>query len=59
MRHVVVKVASTIEGKAFDESSDIDALMQEAEGKLFEVARMLSGTTLTNAAIENAKELLG
>ena len=31
----------------------------QGEDRIMEVARMLSGTTLTNAAIENAKELLG
>ena len=32
--------ASIIETKAFDETQDVDVLMQEAEGKLFEIGRV-------------------
>lgn len=35
----LISFASTIENKAFDESYDVDDLMQEAEGKLFEISQ--------------------
>ena len=35
----LINYAATIETKAFDESNDIDDLLQEAEGKLFEISR--------------------
>ncbi|MDE6402193.1 MAG: replicative DNA helicase, partial [Muribaculaceae bacterium] len=35
----LINFASTIEGKAFDESNDVDDLLQEAEGKLFEISQ--------------------
>ncbi len=35
----LISFASTIEGKAFDESNDVDDLLQEAEGKLFEISQ--------------------
>ncbi|MDO4320331.1 MAG: replicative DNA helicase [Bacteroidales bacterium] len=35
----LISFASAIENKAFDESNDIDDLMQEAEGKLFEISQ--------------------
>ena len=35
----LISFCSTIEGKAFDESNDVDDLLQEAEGKLFEITQ--------------------
>ncbi len=35
----LISFASTIESKAFDESNDVDDLLQEAEGKLFEISQ--------------------
>lgn len=35
----LITFASAIEGKAFDESNDVDDLLQEAEGKLFEISQ--------------------
>ena len=35
----LITFASTIEGKAFDESNDVDDLLNEAEGKLFEISQ--------------------
>lgn len=35
----LITFASTIEAKAFDESNDVDDLLQEAEGKLFEISQ--------------------
>ena len=35
----LITFASTIEGEAFDESNDVDELMQRAEGQLFEISQ--------------------
>lgn len=35
----LISFATTIESKAYDESNDVDDLMQEAEGKLFEISQ--------------------
>lgn len=35
----LITFASNIEGKAFDETNDVDDLLQEAEGKLFEISQ--------------------
>ncbi|MDE6268518.1 MAG: replicative DNA helicase [Muribaculaceae bacterium] len=35
----LISFASQIEGKAFDESNDVDDLLQEAEGRLFEISQ--------------------
>ena len=35
----LITFASTIEGKAFDEANDVDDLLQEAEGALFEISQ--------------------
>ena len=35
----LISFASAIESKAFDESNDVDDLLQEAEGKLFEISQ--------------------
>lgn len=35
----LISFASTIQGQAFDESNDIDDLLQQAEGELFEISQ--------------------
>ncbi len=35
----LIKFSSLIQSKAFDESNDVDDLLQEAEGKLFEISQ--------------------
>ncbi|MDE6321078.1 MAG: replicative DNA helicase, partial [Muribaculaceae bacterium] len=35
----LISFAASIEGQAFDESNDVDDLLQEAEGKLFEISQ--------------------
>ncbi|MDE6305072.1 MAG: replicative DNA helicase [Muribaculaceae bacterium] len=35
----LISFASSIEAKAFDESNDVDDLLQEAEGRLFEISQ--------------------
>ena len=35
----LISFASQVESKAFDESNDVDDLLQEAEGKLFEISQ--------------------
>ena len=35
----LIAFASSIEGKAFDESNDVEDLLQEAEGRLFEISQ--------------------
>ncbi len=35
----LINFASTIEGQAFDESNDVEELMQRAEGQLFEISQ--------------------
>ena len=35
----LIRISSEIQGKAFDEETDVDDLMQEAEGQLFEVSQ--------------------
>lgn len=35
----LISFTSEVQGKAFDESMDVDDLMQEAEGKLFEISQ--------------------
>ena len=35
----LISFCSTVESKAFDESNDVDDLLQEAEGKLFEITQ--------------------
>ncbi|MDE6555355.1 MAG: replicative DNA helicase, partial [Duncaniella sp.] len=54
----LIKFASNIESQAFDESYDVDDLLQEAEGKLFEISQRNVKKDVTqidpviNAAIE-------
>lgn len=56
----LISYASNIEGKAFDESNDIDKLMQEAEGQLFELSQknMRQDFTHIQPVVLQAKEML-
>ena len=62
-KHLVrelIPYTSNIQGKAFDETQDVDDLMQEAEGKLFEISQqnMKKDYTQIDPVIEDAYELL-
>lgn len=56
----LITFTSNIQTKAFDESIDVDDLMQEAEGKLFEISQqnMKKDYTQINPVIKEAYELL-
>lgn len=56
----LITFTSHIQGKAFDETLDVDDLMQEAEGKLFEISQqnMKKDYTQINPVIAEAYELL-
>lgn len=56
----LITFTSHIQGKAFDETLDVDDLMQEAEGKLFEISQqnMKKDYTQINPVITEAYELL-
>ena len=56
----LITYASTIQGKAFDETQDIADLMQEAEGRLFELSQqnMKKDYTQINPVIDEALEML-
>lgn len=56
----LITFTSQIQGKAFDETLDVDDLMQEAEGKLFEISQqnMKKDYTQINPVIAEAYELL-
>ena len=56
----LITYTSNIQTKAFDETQDVDDLMQEAEGKLFEISQqnMKKDYTQINPVIEEAYELL-
>ena len=56
----LITYTSNIQGKAFDETQDVDDLMQEAEGKLFEISQqnMKKDYTQIDPVIEDAYELL-
>ncbi len=56
----LITYASGIEGKAFDESSDIEELMQEAEGQLFELSQknMRQDYQAVSEVVKKAEELL-
>ena len=49
-----------IQGKAFDETLDVEDLMQEAEGKLFEISQrnVKKDVTQINPVIKDAMEML-
>lgn len=56
----LISYTSHIQTKAFDETIDVDDLMQEAEGELFEISQqnMKKDYTQINPVIDNAFELL-
>jgi replicative DNA helicase len=56
----LIAFSSTITNKAFDETSDVDDLMQEAESKLFEISQgnVKKDVTQINPVIKEALNLL-
>lgn len=56
----LISFASVIETKAFDDTTDIDDLMQEAEGSLFELSQrnMKKDYTQIDPVIKNAVEVI-
>jgi replicative DNA helicase len=56
----LISFASVIETKAFDESIDVDELMQEAEGSLFELSQknMKKDYTQVDPVIKNAIDII-
>ncbi|MBQ8866586.1 MAG: replicative DNA helicase [Bacteroidaceae bacterium] len=56
----LITYTSTIQGKAFDETQDVDDLMQEAEGKLFEISQqnMKKDYTQIDPVIKDAYDML-
>ncbi len=56
----LITFTSTVQTKAFDETVDVDDLMQEAEGKLFEISQqnMKKDYTQINPVINAAYDLL-
>lgn len=56
----LITYTSTIQSKAFDETLDVDDLMQEAEGRLFEISQqnMKKDYTQINPVITEAYELM-
>ena len=56
----LISFTSNIKTKAFDETQDVDDLMQEAEGKLFEISQqnMKKDYTQINPVIQEAYEML-
>ncbi len=56
----LITFTSNIQSKAFDETLDVDDLMQEAEGKLFEISQqnMKKDYTQINPVIADAYDLI-
>ena len=56
----LISFASVIETKAFDETVDVDELMQEAEGSLFELSQknMRQDFTQIDPVVKNAVDIL-
>lgn len=56
----LITFTSNVQSKAFDETMDVDDLMQEAEGKLFEISQqnMKKDYTQINPVIAEAYQLL-
>ncbi len=56
----LITFSSHIAGKAFDETNDVDDLMQEAEGQLFEISQrnVKKDVTQINPVIKEAIELM-
>ena len=55
----LITFTSNIQTKAFDETQDVDDLMQEAEGKLFEISQknMKKDYTQINPVIQESRDL--
>ena len=53
----LIRISTDIQGKAFDDKTDVDDLMQEAEGMLFEVSQrnLKKDVTQINPVIEEAR----
>ena len=60
MARQLISFASVIETKAFDETQDVDELMQEAEGSLFEISQknMRQDYTQIDPVVKNAVDSL-
>ena len=60
MARQLISFASVIETKAFDETQDVDELMQEAEGSLFEISQknMRQDYTQIDPVVKNAVDIL-
>ena len=60
MARQLISFASVIETKAFDETQDVDELMQEAEGSLFELSQknMRQDYTQIDPVVKNAVDIL-
>ncbi len=56
----LIRFTSSVASKAFDESNDVDDLMQEAEGQLFEISQrnVKKDVTQINPVIKEAIELM-
>ena len=56
----LISFSSQIQNKAFDETTDVDDLMQEAEGKLFEISQrnVKKDATQINPVIRDALKML-
>ncbi len=56
----LITFSSTVQGKAFDETLDVDDLMQEAEGKLFEISQrnLKKDYTQINPVVAEAYQLI-
>ncbi|MDR1343954.1 MAG: replicative DNA helicase [Tannerellaceae bacterium] len=56
----LISFTAQVQGKAFDETIDVDDLMQETEGKLFEISQrnVKKDVTQINPVIKEAIELL-
>ena len=56
----LISFTAMVQGKAFDETIDVEDLMQEAEGKLFEISQrnVKKDVTQINPVIKDAIELL-
>lgn len=54
----LIRISSEIQAKAFDDKTDVDDLMQEAEGMLFEVSQrnLKKDVTQINPVIEEARK---
>ncbi len=60
MARELISFSSDVQTKAFDETNDVDDLMQEAEGKLFEISQrnVKKDVTQINPVIEEAMKLI-